>query len=60
MTGLLSRMGKEVKPEMAIANVMVHGILEILDETVGSNASTWEAKRKSIMTGAFICLCYGC
>jgi hypothetical protein len=60
MTGLLSRMGKVVIPEMAVSNAMVHGLLRYCEESVGATTTTWESKRKAIMTGAFICLCYGC
>ena len=60
MGGLLSRMGKVVIPELAIANVMVHGILAYCESTLGDQSTTWAAKRKAIMTGSFICLCYGC
>ena len=60
MNGLLSRMGRLVKPEIGIDNVQLHGVIGYLNDTVASTTSSWSVKRKSIMLGAFLLACYGC
>ncbi len=58
-TGLLSRMGRVVIPQMGLSNAIVHALLNHCETIVGSTKSSWKEVRKAIMNGAFYCTLYG-
>lgn len=60
MQGLGSRMGKLVIPNQAVDNQQFRALLELMERDLADPSLAWSKKRKAIMLGSFLALCYGC